>query len=126
MKNTLSILTLLLFISQAYSIAGFGLNLNKTMFTLDAKPNSLSYGYGYDAISGGNGCVAGGCDPLPLLSTGNSERQNGSVDGAKQRKQHCDKAKICNHEMQLQWVIDGKPDGHRTRKSTGLVGCLVG
>ena len=38
-------------------MAGFGLNLNQTMFSVDEKPNSIStFGsYGYEKISGGNG-----------------------------------------------------------------------
>ena len=55
MKKIFPLITLLLLITQAYAIAGFGLNLNQTMFTIDAKTNSLSTGFGYDAISGGNG-----------------------------------------------------------------------
>ena len=57
MKKIFSLSTFLLFISQAYSIAGFGLNLNQTMFSVDAKTNLINtFGsYGYDAISGGIG-----------------------------------------------------------------------
>ena len=40
-----------------FAIAGFGLNLNQTMFSVDAKTNSIGTvgSYGYDAISGGIG-----------------------------------------------------------------------
>ena len=57
MKKILSIIIFGLFISQAYSVAGFGLNINQTMFSIDAKTNSIGTigSYGYDAISGGNG-----------------------------------------------------------------------
>ena len=36
MKKILSIIIFGLFISQAYSVAGFGLNINQTMFSIDA------------------------------------------------------------------------------------------
>ena len=57
MKKILSIIIFGLFISQGYSVAGFGLNINQTMFSIDAKTNSIGTigSYGYDAISGGNG-----------------------------------------------------------------------
>ena len=40
-----------------FAIAGFGLNLNQTMFSVDAKTNSIGTigSYSYDAISGGIG-----------------------------------------------------------------------
>jgi hypothetical protein len=43
--------------SQVFAIAGFGLNLNQTMFSVDAKTNAIGTvgSYGYDAISGGIG-----------------------------------------------------------------------
>ena len=43
--------------SQVFAIAGFGLNLNQTMFSVDAKTKSIGdFGsYGYDAFSGGYG-----------------------------------------------------------------------
>ena len=57
MKKMFSISIFLLFISQAYSLAGFGLNLNQTMFGVDEKTNSISTigSYSYEKISGGNG-----------------------------------------------------------------------
>ena len=50
-------LPILVISSQVFAIAGFGLNLNQTMFSIDAKTNSIGTigSYGYDAISGGNG-----------------------------------------------------------------------
>ena len=43
--------------SQVFAIAGFGLNLNQTMFSVDANNNSIgAFGsYGYGAFSGGYG-----------------------------------------------------------------------
>jgi hypothetical protein len=57
MKKIFSISIFLLFISQAYSLAGFGLNLNQTMFSVDEKTNSINNigSYGYEKISGSNG-----------------------------------------------------------------------
>ena len=57
MKKIFSISILLLFISQVYSMAGFGLNLNQTMFSVDEKTNSINNigSYGYEKISGSNG-----------------------------------------------------------------------
>jgi len=57
MKKMFSISIFLLFISQAYSLAGFGLNLNQTMFGVDEKTNSIGTigSYSYEKISGGNG-----------------------------------------------------------------------
>ena len=57
MKKIFFISIFLLFISQAYSLAGFGLNLNQTMFGVDEKTNSIGTigSYGYEKISGGNG-----------------------------------------------------------------------
>ena len=57
MTKRLSPFILVLFISQAYSIAGFGLNLNQTMYSVDAEKNSIVNvgSYGYEKISGGVG-----------------------------------------------------------------------
>ena len=43
--------------SQVFAIAGFGLNLNQSQFSVDAKTTSLgAFGsYGYDEFSGGIG-----------------------------------------------------------------------
>ena len=70
MKKIFSISIFLLLISQAYSLAGFGLNLNQTMFGVDEKTNSIGTigSYGYEKISGGNGL--GGylyIDAIPLI-----------------------------------------------------------
>ena len=71
MKKRLSISIFFLFISQAYSLAGFGLNLNQTMFGVDEKTNSIGTigSYGYEKISGGNGL--GGylyIDAIPFIN----------------------------------------------------------
>jgi len=63
-------LPILVISSQVFAIAGFGLNLNQTMFSIDAKTNSIGTAgsYGYDAISGGIGF--GGylyIDAIPLI-----------------------------------------------------------
>ena len=52
-----SLLSIFIINSQVFAIAGFGLNLNKTMFSVDAKTNSIGdFGsYSYDAFSGGYG-----------------------------------------------------------------------
>ena len=57
MKKMFPISIFLLFVSQAYSLAGFGLNLNQTMFSVDEKTNSINNigSYGYEKISGSNG-----------------------------------------------------------------------
>ena len=58
MKKLIQILLPILIISsQMFAIAGFGLNLNQTMFSVDAKTNSIGTvgNYRYDAISGGIG-----------------------------------------------------------------------
>ena len=57
MTKRLSPFILVLFISQAYSIAGFGLNLNQTMYSVDAEENSPNnfISYGHEKISGGVG-----------------------------------------------------------------------
>ena len=58
MKKLIQIfLPLFIISSQMFAIAGFGLNLNQTMFSVDAKTNSIGTvgSYGYDAISGGIG-----------------------------------------------------------------------
>ena len=57
MKKIFPLITLLLLMTHAYSVAGFGLNLNQTTFSVDAKTNSINpFGsYSYDAINGGNG-----------------------------------------------------------------------
>jgi hypothetical protein len=57
MTKRLSPFILVLFISQAYSIAGFGLNLNQTMYSVDAEINSPinDVSYGHEKISGGIG-----------------------------------------------------------------------
>ena len=57
MKKTFPLITLLLLMTQAYSVAGFGLNLNQTTFSVDAKTNLIStFGsYSYNTINGGNG-----------------------------------------------------------------------
>ena len=43
--------------SQVFAIVGFGLNLNQSQFSVDAKTTSLgAFGsYGYDEFSGGIG-----------------------------------------------------------------------
>ena len=57
MKKIFSISIFILFISQAYSLAGFGLNLNQTIFGVDGVDNSIDNvgSYGYKKMSGGNG-----------------------------------------------------------------------
>ena len=58
MKKLVKILfPILIITSKVFAIAGFGLNLNQTMFSIDAKTNSIGTvgSYGYDAISGGIG-----------------------------------------------------------------------
>ena len=57
MQRIFHLFTLLLFISQAYSLAGFGLNLNQTIFGVDGVDNSIDNvgSYGYKKMSGGNG-----------------------------------------------------------------------
>ena len=57
MKKLIQIFFLFIISSQLFAIAGFGLNLNQTMFSIDAKTNSIGTAgsYGYDAISGGIG-----------------------------------------------------------------------
>ena len=51
------LLPLLIISSQIFAIAGFGLNLNQTIFSVDAKTNSIGTigSYRNDAISGGIG-----------------------------------------------------------------------
>jgi len=70
MKNILLLIIFLLFISQAYSIAGFGLKFNQTIFSIDANTNSIGdFGrYGNDVINGGMGF--GGyfyIDAIPII-----------------------------------------------------------
>ena len=58
MKKLIQIfLPLFIISSQVFAIVGFGLNLNQTMFSVDAKTNSIGTvgSYGYDKISGGIG-----------------------------------------------------------------------
>jgi hypothetical protein len=57
MIKRLPLFIFLLFISQAYSIAGFGINLNQTMYSVDSEDNSIDNvgSYGYEKISGGIG-----------------------------------------------------------------------
>ena len=57
MTKRLSPFILILFISQAYSIAGFGLNLNQTIYSVDREDNSIGNigSYGHEKISGGIG-----------------------------------------------------------------------
>ena len=55
MKKMIQTLLPFIISSQLFAIAGFGLNLNQAMFSIDAKTNSTGTGYGYDAISGGIG-----------------------------------------------------------------------
>ena len=57
MNKIVSISIFLLLISRGYSLAGFGLNLNQTMFDVDEKTNSIGTigRYGSEEISGGNG-----------------------------------------------------------------------
>ena len=67
---TQSFLPIFILTSQMFAIAGFGLNLNQTMFSIDAKTNSIGTvgSYGYDAINGGIGL--GGylyIDAIPLI-----------------------------------------------------------
>ena len=57
MKKLFQVLLPLMITSQLFAIAGFGININQTIFSIDAKTNSIgTFGsYGYDAISGGIG-----------------------------------------------------------------------
>ena len=57
MNKIVSISIFLLLISRGYSLAGFGLNLNQTMFGVDETTNPIGTigSYGYEKISGGNG-----------------------------------------------------------------------
>ena len=56
-KLILSFLPIFILSSQVFAIAGFGLNLNQSQFSVDAKTTSLGdFGsYGYGEFSGGIG-----------------------------------------------------------------------